>query len=222
MKNAHFLACFWSFLNLGWKAAHQTKRFNFIEVFRFFWHPSHPQECKNSGEITVYTFVFEILWQWHHLDFFSLFSKIKPDVYFISFSGIKSENLFILSQKCKNCKMLQQLKVFIWNKSASNVPRCSKGHAEGWSELQFWQIWCDSRGHLGLGSTTLMTKPPKSMQDQIYLGPTFVFHSPSWVLIQPTAWNLWQSSIWAGLKLSSIYSSLSLTIKVVILKIGCY
>ena len=83
-----------------------------------------------------------------------------------------------------------------------------EGHAEGWSKLQFWQIWCDSRGHLALGSTTLMIEPPKSMQVQIHLGPTFVFHSPSWVLIQPTAWNLWQSSIWAGLKLSSIYSSL--------------
>ena len=85
-----------------------------------------------------------------------------------------------------------------------------EGHAEGWSKLQFWQIWCDSSGHLALGSTTLMIEPPKSMQVQIHLGPTFVFHSPSWALIQPTAWNLWQSSIWVGLKLSSIYSSLLL------------
>ena len=84
----------------------------------------------------------------------------------------------------------------------------SKGYAQGWSKSRFWQIWCDSRGHLALGSTVLKIEPPKSMQVQIHLGPTFVFHSPSWVLIQPTAWNLWQSSIWAGLKLSSTYSSL--------------
>ena len=74
-KNAHFLTFFRCFFNLGWKTAHQTKKFNFIEVFRFFWHPSHPQERKNSGEITVYTFVFEISWQWRHLEFFSSFSK---------------------------------------------------------------------------------------------------------------------------------------------------
>ena len=62
-----------------------------------------------------------------------------------------------------------------------------EGHGEGWSKLQFWQIWCDSRGHLALGSTILMIESPKSMQVQIHLGTTFVFHSPSWVLIQPTA-----------------------------------
>ena len=32
--------------------------------------------------------------------------------------------LSLLSQKCINCKGLQQMKVFIWNKSASNVPLC--------------------------------------------------------------------------------------------------
>ena len=83
-----------------------------------------------------------------------------------------------------------------------------EGHGKGWSKLQFWQIWFDSRGHSALGSTALMIDSPKSMQVQIHLRPTFVFHSPSWVLIRPTAWNLWQSSIWAGLKLSSIHSSL--------------
>ena len=57
---------------------------------------------------------------------FFFFFKIKPDVYFISFSGIKRENFIILSQKCKNCKVLQQMKVFIWNKSASNVPLCMR------------------------------------------------------------------------------------------------
>ena len=88
-----------------------------------------------------------------------------------------------------------------------------EGHGEGWSKLHFWQIWCDSRGHSALGSTALMTDSPKSMQVQIHLGPTFVFHSPSWVLIQPTAWNLWQSSIWAGLKLSFTYSSLDTSIR---------
>ena len=94
-----------------------------------------------------------------------------------------------------------------------------EGHGKGWSKLQFWQIWFDSRGHSALGSTALMIDSPKSMQVQIHLRPTFVFHSPSWVLIQPTAWNLWQSSIWAGLKLSSIYSSLLQDLTYLITKI---
>ena len=104
----------------------------------------------------------------------------------------------------------------VYSKDLKNQDDCYRkfylyaheGHGEGWSKLHFWQIWCDSRGHSALESSALMTDSPKSMQVQIHLGPTFVFHSPSWVLIQPTAWNLWQSSIWAGLKLSSIYSSL--------------
>ena len=69
---------FWHFFNvssiLGEKQC--TKRKNSTSVFRSFWHPSHPQERKNSGEITVYTFVFEISWQWRHLEFFTSFSKL--------------------------------------------------------------------------------------------------------------------------------------------------
>ena len=41
LKNTHFLAFFRSFFNLGWKTAHQTKKFNFIELFRFSWHLLH-------------------------------------------------------------------------------------------------------------------------------------------------------------------------------------
>ena len=40
---------FQEFFNPGWKVADQTQKFEFLEVFRFFWHQCCQQEWRNSG-----------------------------------------------------------------------------------------------------------------------------------------------------------------------------
>ena len=40
---------FWRFFSFDWKTEHQTKKFKFLEVFRFFWHPVWPQRSETSG-----------------------------------------------------------------------------------------------------------------------------------------------------------------------------
>ena len=79
-KNSHFSAVFWSLFNFGWKTAHQTKKIDFLEEFRFFWYPYCPPTRDNSGAIISFMFCFEILWWKRPLVFFLLFFKMKPDV----------------------------------------------------------------------------------------------------------------------------------------------
>lgn len=66
---------------------HQTNKFKFLELFCVFWHPRHPQQRKNSGDSTVFTFIFEIF-QFHLAIFFIIFN-IKPDFSIIGLSIIK-------------------------------------------------------------------------------------------------------------------------------------
>ena len=42
-KKRHFWAFFQHLCNFDWKTAHQIKKFEFLEVFHFFWHPVCPQ-----------------------------------------------------------------------------------------------------------------------------------------------------------------------------------
>ena len=60
-KKRHFWAVFQNLCNFDWKTAHQTKKFEFLEVFRFFWHPVCPQWRETSGDIPIWTFCFENL-----------------------------------------------------------------------------------------------------------------------------------------------------------------
>ena len=51
-KKCWFLCTFMvfqEFFNPGWKVAAQTQKFEFLEVFRFFWHQCCQQEWRNSG-----------------------------------------------------------------------------------------------------------------------------------------------------------------------------
>ena len=51
-KKCWFLCTFMvfqEFFNPGWKVADQTQKFEFLEVFRFFWHQCCQQEWRNSG-----------------------------------------------------------------------------------------------------------------------------------------------------------------------------
>ena len=85
-KNCRFGAVFRSLFNFGWKTAVQTWIFEFLEDFRFFWHPPWPQGRKSKADITVFTLCFEIWQQWRPLQFFFLFFKIRPRV---SFNDLK-------------------------------------------------------------------------------------------------------------------------------------
>ena len=70
-----FSVVFRSLFNFGWKTAHQTKKIEFPEEFRFFWYPYCPQTRDNSGAIISFMFCFEILWWKRPLVIFLLFSK---------------------------------------------------------------------------------------------------------------------------------------------------
>ena len=48
-KKCHFGAVFQNLCNFDWKTANQTKKFEFLAVFRFFWHPVWPQRRETSG-----------------------------------------------------------------------------------------------------------------------------------------------------------------------------
>ena len=48
-RNCHFWTVFRNLYNFDWKVAHQTKKFEFLEVLRFFWHPVCPQRRETSG-----------------------------------------------------------------------------------------------------------------------------------------------------------------------------
>ena len=51
------LSVFWSLLNFDWKTAHQTKKIDFPEEFRFFWYPCCPQTRDNSGWMKYFSFL---------------------------------------------------------------------------------------------------------------------------------------------------------------------
>ena len=81
-KNAIFWAVFWNLCNFDWKVAHQTKKFEFLEVLCFFWHPVCPQRRETSGDIPIWTFCFENL------------TTVVPSRIFFVFFKIKSEACF--------------------------------------------------------------------------------------------------------------------------------
>ena len=48
----HFLTYFgrfWRLFNSDWKVAAETKKNEFLDDFRFIWHPTWPQECDSNG-----------------------------------------------------------------------------------------------------------------------------------------------------------------------------
>ena len=69
-KNDGFGAVFRSLFNFDLKVAHKFNKFKFLELFCFFWHPWWPWGCPDRGDMTCFTFLFEIFWWWRHLHFF--------------------------------------------------------------------------------------------------------------------------------------------------------
>ena len=102
-KNDCFLVVFQSLFNFGWKVADKTNKFEFLEVFCFFWYPCCPQERGNSGDITVFIFFIDIFWWWRHLAIFFIIFKMKPNVTFIGLSVIGRVFRPFWTQNCKNC-----------------------------------------------------------------------------------------------------------------------
>ena len=72
----------------------------------------------------VFTFLFEISDLWHHLVFFSIISKIKPNFPFIGFSVKKEATLTFFSQNCNFFEVLHELIESIWKEFWAKVPVC--------------------------------------------------------------------------------------------------
>ena len=72
-ENNGFGVGFRSSFNFGWKVEQKSNKFKFLEHFCFFWHPSWPHGCPTRGDITHFTFLFEILGWWRHLPIFSFY-----------------------------------------------------------------------------------------------------------------------------------------------------
>ena len=71
---------FQSLFNFGWKVADQTNKFEFLDVFCFFWYPCWLQKWRNSWDIVVFILFIDIFWLWRHLAIFFIIFKIKPNV----------------------------------------------------------------------------------------------------------------------------------------------
>ena len=78
-KSTQKSTLFWWFFKVysifGWKIVDQTNKFEFLDVFCFFWYPCWLQKWRNSGDIAVFIIFIDIFWLWRHLAIFSLFSK---------------------------------------------------------------------------------------------------------------------------------------------------
>ena len=77
-KNDDFLEVFQRSFDFDWKVEHQTKKFEFHELFCFFWHPWCLQGCPPSRDMPCFTFLFEIFWWWRHLPTFLFYWKWRP------------------------------------------------------------------------------------------------------------------------------------------------
>ena len=124
-KNYEFFMVFRSSFNFDWKVEHQTKKFEFHGLFCFFWHPRCLQGFTPSGDISYFTFLFEILWRWCHLPIFSFYWKWRlwtpclfecwSNTVFILFTF----NLMILLKSdCYKCHQFGQ--------NQSNFSQCAK------------------------------------------------------------------------------------------------
>ena len=71
---------FQSLFNFGWKVADQTNKFEFLDVFCFFWYPCWLQKWRNSWDIVLFILFSDIFWLWRHLAIFFIIFKIKPNV----------------------------------------------------------------------------------------------------------------------------------------------
>ena len=59
-KKCQFWVFFKSFLNIGWKVAHETISIQFLEDFCFFWCPTWSVSHETIGDISGFTLCFEI------------------------------------------------------------------------------------------------------------------------------------------------------------------
>ena len=84
-----FLTVFQSLFNFGWKVADQTNKFEFLDVFCFFWYPCWLQKWRNSGDIAVFLLFIDVFWWCCHLAIFFIIFKIKPNVSFITSSIVR-------------------------------------------------------------------------------------------------------------------------------------
>ena len=114
-KNAIFWAVFWNLCNFDWKVAHQTKKFEFLEVLRFFWHPVCPQRRETSGDIPIWTFCFENLTTVVPSRIFFVFFKIKSEV---CFTGLRLKKGYFYNFSVwnhMNLRLLQSTIAVFWN-----------------------------------------------------------------------------------------------------------
>ena len=125
-KKRHFWAVFWNLCNFDWKTAHQTKKFEFLEVFRFFWHPVCPQWRETSGDIPIWTFCFENLTTVVPSRIFFVFFKIKSEA---SFTGLRLKKGYYYTFSVwnhMNLRLLQSTIALFWNDLRGKYP-CVQG-----------------------------------------------------------------------------------------------
>ena len=121
-KNAIFLVVFWNLCNFDWKVAHQTKKFEFLEVLRFFWHPVCPQRRETSGDIPIWTFCFENFTTVVPSRFFFVFFKIKSEV---CFTGLRLKKGYFYNFSVwnhMNLRLLQSTIALFWNDLRGKYP----------------------------------------------------------------------------------------------------
>ena len=85
-KKCQFWVFFKSFLNFGWKVAHETISIQFLEDFCFFWCPTWSVSHETIGDISGFTLCFEIWQQQRPLCFLHDFQS-NPWGIFTSFDG---------------------------------------------------------------------------------------------------------------------------------------
>ena len=67
LKFAHLFEGFHTLFKCSIILAQSTPKIIFLEVFEFFWHPSHSWTWLNSGDITIFKMIFHIFYLQSHL-----------------------------------------------------------------------------------------------------------------------------------------------------------
>ena len=121
-KKRHFWVVFRNLCNFDWKVAHQTKKFEFLEVLRFFWHPVCPQRRETSGDIPIWTFCFENLTTVVPSRIFFVFFKIKSEACFTGLRLKKGYYYTFSVWNHMNLRLLQSTIALFWNDLRGKYP----------------------------------------------------------------------------------------------------
>ena len=123
--NSHFFDAFHNFFKCSSILAQNTPKIIFIEVFRYFWYPSHPWTWLSSGDIAIFKIFLQIFLLQRHLVTVFHKWKINFKVFLIDLVPFRYFFHAFWWPNQKKCLVDFSRDTSLWKESTENLSVCT-------------------------------------------------------------------------------------------------